>query len=306
MSKEDGLGAELASALQLDQAAPDKQPEPMRSDLSGGDPNYPEQELEDAIERFAEDVGEQAQRRGEPVPPGAEAELETQAELEPEADDTLAAPSVEDEAPPPPTILEQAGNSIAGQLRLIDEELKAQHDYFTSGEFAELEQTNPGLAALHLSKASDRRSTLAAIQAQLKPQLGQVLRHVGDKRTQAFEQKCVKAIPAWEDEGTRKAEIKQIREYALKQGYSEQQLENIWSVPEVQALRDAMLSHRAASAPTRQQRRRAGIKINRNKSDRFERSYQTHLAALKKSGRKGTNTKFTALRMALEDSGMKL
>ena len=62
----------------------------------------------------------------------------------------------------------------------------------------------------------------------------------------------MRAVPEWNDEGIAKAEQKRIREYAIKMGYSEDELNQLYDSRAVLVFRDAMKASRAETNQPRQ------------------------------------------------------
>lgn len=102
-------------------------------------------------------------------------------------------------------------------------ELQAIQNEFDAKDWAELEEIEPGQAALERQKLQDRQQA-----AMMKyNQIGQVRQEAHNEMLQAAEQKLSELIPAWSDVDVRRADEALISEAMVKAGYTQDMVNSV-------------------------------------------------------------------------------
>lgn len=115
-------------------------------------------------------------------------------------------------------------------------------------DWAEMEARNPAEFAIEHAKWERGLRRLQVIEAeQNKIQQQRAVEQQAKFNTYLGQeqQKLLSAIPEWSDTAKRDSELKELREYGLKKGFTEQELDGIYDHRAVVLLREAMILDRA-------------------------------------------------------------
>ena len=145
--------------------------------------------------------------------------------------------------------------NYAVMLGRLEQQLSAGITPEEQAQLDELRQTDPVNYMLAKEELDQRQAKLDAIkQEQTRVQEQQAAdnqRLLADHIEQQRDA-LMRAVPEWNDEGIAKAEQKRIREYAIKMGYSEDELNQLYDSRAVLVFRDAMKASRAETNQPRQ------------------------------------------------------
>lgn len=115
---------------------------------------------------------------------------------------------------------------------------------FRSVDWKSLEQTDPGQAALMRQKFQERHNELRGVLFNIEQNKAQQEQQQAQARHQMLaqeSQKLSQVIPEWKDAAVAGKEQGEIREWALKQGISAQDLDMVAQASHVAVMRKAML-----------------------------------------------------------------
>lgn len=136
---------------------------------------------------------------------------------------------------------------------------------FQSINWPELEQINPGHAALLRQKFNDRQAQLRQVHEQVEQNKQQMQYKAVESHRENIAkeaQKLTQMIPEWSDPAVVQKESQEIRQWALKNGFEQQELDTLIGARHVAVLRAAMLNDKLRqSKPVIENRVRTAPKL---------------------------------------------
>lgn len=115
---------------------------------------------------------------------------------------------------------------------------------FQSIDWVTLEQQDAGQAALLRQKFQERQIELRGVFENIAQTEGQKQQQQAQERAQFLQAEAARlpqVIPEWKDEATATKEMREIRDWGLKQGISAQDLDSVANASHVAVMRKAML-----------------------------------------------------------------
>lgn len=167
---------------------------------------------------------------------------------------------------------------------------------FQSEDWATLEATDPGQAALKRQKYQERHAELRGVEYAITQHNAQQETQRSQEREQFLQQEAQRlpqVIPEWRDEAVASKERVEIRDWALKQGFQAQDLDQVVHASHVAVMRKAMLFDKLQQAkPAIENKVRTApvlVKPGQPAQNSQAQTLQSLRQAVRKSGGKGNS-----------------